>query len=159
VPASAVLALALLPFLGSVVFLAHGAARRRRWRVRPHWRTTEARVLGPVTIPASSPVGSGARAGPSSVTRFAYEYRVGVRLYTAYLEQVPLRMRRGRGPRRGPVRAGSRLSVRYDPATPEHVVPEGHVEWAAPLSLAVGVVCLLVAGLLAASAAWTSGAR
>ena len=156
-PASARLALALLPLLASVIFLAHGLQRRRRWRVRPHWRAVEARVLGAVTVPGITATGIGLLALPYLVSRFSYEYRVGNQLYTAYLEQVPARPP-GRGSRRGPVHAGSRLPVRYDPAAPERVVPAGHLEWSAPLSLASGVVCLLTAGWLAwgaAPAEWT----
>ena len=147
-PPSAVLTLALLPALAGLVFLAHGISRWRRWRIQPHWHAAEARVVGLVTLSGLTPDSPATEPIPFERTRFVYEYRAGESTHTAYLEQVPVRPAR-RGRRGGPLRVGSTLPVRYDPAAPERVVPVEHVEWSAPVSLAAGAGAWGVAAWLA----------
>jgi hypothetical protein len=154
VPASALLALALAPFLASIVFTAWGVLRWRRWRVQPHWPEVPAKVVALVSTRHATPAGFATQFLLYTYARYVYEYRVAGTAYTAELEQVPARPTRG--PRAsGPLRVGSTLRVRYDPAAPGRSVPVEHWEWAAPACVAAGALAFAAAAWLAWQA-WLS---
>ena len=91
VPASAFLALALAPFLASIVFTAWGVLRWRRWRVQPHWPEVPAKVVALVSTRHATPAGFATQFLLYTYARYVYEYRVAGTAYTAELEQVPAR--------------------------------------------------------------------